>query len=70
MSGEGPFTVSRSRSLTPYKAEPTTQREAIREAVGEAKVRPSEVMIHRADGRIRDSDSYGSDPEVVRDSKQ
>lgn len=49
--------------------EPTTQREAIREAVREAKLRSSEVVIHRGDGRIRDSDSYGSDPEEVRDSK-
>jgi hypothetical protein len=29
----------------------------------------SEVVIHRRDGRIRDSDSYGNDPNPPRDRK-
>lgn len=29
----------------------------------------SEVVIHRPDGRIRDKDSYGNDPNPPRDRK-
>ncbi|HNV77424.1 MAG TPA: DUF2188 domain-containing protein [Gemmatimonadaceae bacterium] len=49
--------------------EPTTQEEAIRLAIVEAKARGSEVVIHRPDGRIRDKDSYGNDSPRVRDLK-
>lgn len=48
---------------------PTTQRAAIAAAVDEAKRRGSEVVIHRANGRIRDKDSYGKDSQRVRDTK-
>lgn len=48
---------------------PTTQEEAVRLAIVEAKARGSEVVIHRADGRIRDKDSYGPDSPRVRDLK-
>ena len=46
----------RARSVHP------TQEEAREEAVKIAKKEKTEVVIHRADGRIRDRDSYGSDP--------
>lgn len=46
-----------------------TQRDAIDSARGTAQRRHSEVVIHRPDGRIRDSDSYGNDPNPPKDSK-
>lgn len=39
-----------------------TQAEAIHAAREIAKKQRSELIIHRTDGRIRDRDSYGSDP--------
>lgn len=48
---------------------PTTQGEAIRVAIREARERRCEVVIHGRDGRIRDSDSYGGDSSRVRDVK-
>ena len=47
----------------------STQKEAIDKAVGTAKREKLEVVIHRPDGRIRDSDSYGNDPFPPRDTK-
>lgn len=46
-----------------------TQREAIERARDQAKRERVEVVIHRPDGRIRDSDSYGNDPFPPRDKK-
>jgi len=46
-----------------------TQGEAIDAAKEIAKNKGSEVVIHRRDGRIRDKDSYGKDPESRRDTK-
>ena len=46
-----------------------TQREAIERAKGQAQRDKVEVVIHRPDGRIRDSDSYGRDPNPPRDKK-
>lgn len=46
-----------------------TQQEAIERAVGQAKREHVEVVIHRKDGTIRDSDSYGNDPRRSKDSK-
>lgn len=34
-----------------------------------ARHQHSEVVIHRPDGRIRDRDSYGPDPNPPRDTK-
>ncbi len=48
---------------------PGTQRAAIAAAMVEAKRRRSEVVIHRANGRIRDTDSYGNDSPRVKDTK-
>jgi hypothetical protein len=47
----------------------TTQEDAIRAAREIAINQQSEVVIHRRDGKIRDSDSYGNDPNPPRDQK-
>ena len=47
----------------------TTQNAAIKRAVTAAKKEGLEVVIHRKDGTIRDSDSYGSDPNPPKDTK-
>lgn len=47
----------------------TTQNAAINKAVKAAKKEGLEVVIHRKDGTIRDSDSYGNDPNPPKDRK-
>ncbi len=46
-----------------------TQKQGIARARNQAKRESVEVVIHRPDGRIRDSDSYGRDPFPPRDKK-
>jgi hypothetical protein len=46
-----------------------TQSAATERAREQAKRERTEVVIHRPDGRIRDSDSYGNDPIPPRDRK-
>lgn len=46
-----------------------TQADAIDAARNIAKNQHSEVVIHRPDGRIRDKDSYGDDPNPPLDKK-
>jgi uncharacterized protein YdaT len=46
-----------------------TQAEAIEAAREIARNQHSEVVTHRPNGRIRDSDSYGHDPSSIRDRK-
>jgi uncharacterized protein YdaT len=46
-----------------------TQQQAIEKAGEQARREKVEVVIHRRDGRIRDSDSYGNDPFPPRDKK-
>jgi uncharacterized protein YdaT len=46
-----------------------TQSDAIVRAKEQAKREKTEVVIHRRDGTIRDSDSYGNDPFPPRDKK-
>jgi hypothetical protein len=46
-----------------------TQTDAIEAAKEIAINQRSEVVIHRRDGRIRDKDSYGNDPNPPRDTK-
>ena len=46
-----------------------TQREAIELARAQARREQVEVVIHRRDGTIRDSDSYGNDPVPPKDEK-
>ncbi len=55
--------VSRAGSLH------NTQKDAISRAKDQAIREKSEVVIHRKDGRIRDSDSYGNDPFPPKDRK-
>lgn len=46
-----------------------TQKEAIAHGRSIAKNQGSELVIHGKDGRIRDKDSFGSDPCPPRDTK-
>jgi uncharacterized protein YdaT len=46
-----------------------TQKQAIDRAREQAKREKVEVVIHRKDGTIRDSDSYGNDPRPPIDRK-
>lgn len=46
-----------------------TQAQAAERAREIARHQQSEVVIHRPDGRIRDRDSYGPDPNPPRDTK-
>ncbi len=46
-----------------------TQKGAIEHAREQARRDKVEVVIHRKDGSIRDSDSYGNDPAPPRDRK-
>ena len=46
-----------------------TQKEAIDFAKEIAKNQKSEVVIHGKDGKIRDKDSYGNDPNPPKDKK-
>ncbi len=39
-----------------------TQKPAIEKATSIARNQQSEVVIHRTNGRIRDKNSYGNDP--------
>ncbi len=68
-SGDGRTFVARLAGGATLPMEPTTQRDAIRQAMAEAKARRSEVVIHGRDGRIRDKDSYGNDSPEVIDTK-
>jgi uncharacterized protein YdaT len=46
-----------------------TKSEALEQARNRAKRERVEVVIHRKDGRIQDSDSYGNDPNPPKDQK-
>ncbi|MBW8721197.1 MAG: DUF2188 domain-containing protein [Polaromonas sp.] len=46
-----------------------TQKEVIERATEQAKRENVEVVVHRKDGKIRDSDSYGNDPNPPKDKK-
>ncbi len=46
-----------------------TQSEAIDRGRAQAQRERAELVIHRRDGRIRDSDSFGSDPNPPKDRK-
>lgn len=46
-----------------------TQKQAIDAAISIAKNQKSEVVIHGTNGRIRDKDSYGKDPNPPKDTK-
>lgn len=46
---------------------PDTQREAIEQGRNQARREQVELVIHRRDGTIRESDSYGNDPNPPSD---
>lgn len=46
-----------------------TQKQAIEKAKEIAKNQGSEVVIHGRDGKIRDKDSYGQDPNPPQDKQ-
>lgn len=46
-----------------------TQKQAIERAREQARREHVEVVIHGRDGKIRDSDSYGNDPNPPKDKK-
>lgn len=46
-----------------------TQKQAIERARDQAKREHVEVVIHGRDGKVRDSDSYGNDPNPPKDKK-
>lgn len=46
-----------------------TQTQAIERARQQAQRERVEVVVHRPDGTIRDSDSYGRDPHPPKDRK-
>ncbi len=46
-----------------------TQHDAIERGREQAIRERAEVVIHRRDGTIRDSDSYGNDPHPPKDRK-
>lgn len=55
--------ASRAGAVTDTKAE------ALERARGQAKRENVEVVIHKKDGTIQDSDSYGNDPHPPKDKK-
>lgn len=64
-SGWGVRGENNSRLTSIHK----TQVEAIQRAREIAINQESEVVIHGRDGKIRDKDSYGNDPNPPRDKK-
>src|SRR5690348_11535879 len=64
----GKFVVKEEGNPNPI-TRPATQSASIDKAVPKAKQNHSEVVIHRRDGTIRDSDSYGNDPNPPKDKK-
>ena len=46
-----------------------TKAEALEQARDQARRERVEVVIHGRDGKIQDSDSYGSDPHPPKDRK-
>lgn len=46
-----------------------TQQQAFNQARSQAKREHVEVVIHRPDGTIRNSNSYGNDPNPPKDKK-
>jgi hypothetical protein len=67
-STPGKFVVKEEGNPKPV-TRPATQKESIEKAIPKAKQNQSEVVIHGENGRIRDKDSYGNDPNPPRDRK-
>jgi hypothetical protein len=64
----GKFVVKEAGNPKPL-TRPATQGASIEKAIPRAKQNASEVVIHNRKGQIRDSDSYGRDPNPPKDKK-
>ena len=64
----GKFVAREAGSEKPF-TRPASQDKTIERATPVARQNQSELVIHRRNGQIRDSDSYGSDPNPPRDKK-
>lgn len=64
----GKFVVKEAGNPKPI-TRPASQQASIEKAIPRAKANQSEVVTHRKDGTIRDSDSYGRDANPPRDKK-
>ena len=62
------FTVKEAGKSQPL-IRPTTQTRAVERARPLARENGSELVTHRPNGQIRDSDSHGSDPNPPRDRR-
>lgn len=62
------WAVKREGTPKPLSTHPS-QTSALQTGRGLAKFSRAELVTHRTDGRIRDSDSYGHDPCPPRDTK-
>lgn len=62
------FTVKEVGNPQPL-IRPTTQERAIERARPIARENQSELVTHRPNGQIRDSDSHGRDPNPPKDRK-
>lgn len=62
------FTVKEAGKAQPL-IRPTTQERALERARPVARENQSELVIHRPNGKIRDSDSHGHDPNPPHDRK-
>ena len=64
----GKFVVKEAGNPAPV-TRPASQSASIEKAIPKARQNQSEVVIHRRDGTIRDSVSYGRDPNPPKDRK-
>ena len=64
----GKFVAREASSDRPF-TRPASQATTIERAKPVARENQSELVIHGRDGRIRDSDSYGNDPNPPQDRK-
>jgi len=64
----GKFVAKEAGNPTPI-TRPATQARTIEKATPVAKQNRSELVIHGRNGQIRDSDSFGNDPNPPKDKK-
>ena len=64
----GKFVVKEAGNPKPL-TRPASQGESIEKGIPLAKGNKSELVIHRPNGEIRDTDSYGRDPNPPKDRK-
>jgi hypothetical protein len=65
---QGKFVVKEGGNPKPL-TKPTTQGKSIERAIPVAKGNHSDVVIQGRDGKFRDRDSYGNDPNPPKDKK-